>query len=134
MSGVRASAGTQGTMTLRWDDGDYVGLEVETYVSASLGLYWQFGREAATLDERIERFARFGREVLVSWNLIDNEDEPIPATSVGMNAIPAVLAWDIVNRWIEEIVGVPDPLEPVLSNGATSTSPSSSRKKSRKSN
>lgn len=52
----------------------------------------------------------FGKEVLVSWNLVDEKDKPIAADAKGLRAIPANLAKYIISQWFGMVWAVRDPL------------------------
>lgn len=107
-----AEPAPESTVTLRWTEGPYVGLAIVCRGGGSVpfGMYLELERELTRYEERAARYGRFGREVLVSWNLDDGEGQAIPATSEGMNAIPPELAWEVITRWLAEVSGVPVPL------------------------
>lgn len=52
------------------------------------------------------------RERLVSWNLTDENDQPIPATAEGLRLVDTSLAGALKQAWIQSITGVhtADPL------------------------
>lgn len=134
--GIRASRGNKETKTLRWIEGDYAGAVVVCRAEGSIGLARLFTRTAESLEERYVRFERFGKEVLLSWNLDDDDDEPFPANGEGMNAIPPSLAWEIVERWIDtapdQTLGdIPADLDSATKSGDTSKTQNSSPQKSR---
>jgi hypothetical protein len=52
------------------------------------------------------------RERLVSWNLTDEDDQPIPATPEGLRLVDTSLASALKQAWVQSITGVhaADPL------------------------
>lgn len=95
---------------LKWDDGEYAGLEVHV---RSLTM----GQLIATQNgeghngkkgnaAQIELFA----ERLVSWNLEDENGQPVPTTLDAILAEDDDLILDINKRWAEAVMGVSAPL------------------------
>jgi hypothetical protein len=66
--------------------------------------------EIAESDED-NAVAEFGKR-LVSWNLTDDDDQPIPATPEGMRMVDTSLLTALKNAWVQSITGVhgADPL------------------------
>lgn len=62
------------------------------------------GEESNVTDEFAKR--------LVSWNLTDDQDFPIPATPEGLRAVDTSLVAAMKNAWAEALMGVhkADPL------------------------
>lgn len=59
---------------------------------------------------------------LVSWNLTDDDDQPIPATAEGLRQVDTSLVTALKNAWLQSIVGVhtSDPLSQSSPSGAPS--------------
>lgn len=57
-------------------------------------------------------------EVLVSWNLEDQDGEPVPTTLEGLLAQDFDLVIALIDGWMEAVAGVPAPLEQPSSSGA----------------
>lgn len=59
---------------------------------------------------------------LVSWNLTDDDDQPIPATAEGLRQVDTSLVTALKNAWLQSIVGVhtADPLSQSSPSGAPS--------------
>lgn len=104
---------------LLFEDDDMAGLEVKAR-SMSTGDLLDMAplldmkmSNAPTADELeqvrdlLERFA----EVLISWNLEDEDDEPIPATLEGLLSQDIAFVMDIVQAWADAVSGVPAPLD-----------------------
>lgn len=105
------------TATLKFS-GDYEGAVIECSLDASVDFYLELvrsGPEAETQEQSFERTARrlqrFGDELLLEWNYVDNNGEPVPATGAGILQAPAAFSSAILEAWIEAKVGVSAPLD-----------------------
>lgn len=110
------------TLTLTWNDGPHKGTTVVLRNEVSFDTWLLFMATAPEVETRAERLRRFGNEALLEWNLVDREENDIPANGSGMNAIPPSFAWDIVERWISAInerIAVSAPLEQPSQDGDT---------------
>jgi hypothetical protein len=97
------------TARISFSGTDYDGAEIEVRLSVTFGQF--IGLRAAAQGEDQEGMARlFGDNVLMTWNLEDNNGDPIPANGDGMLAIPLSLTNLVVQHWVEQVAGVPDPL------------------------
>ena len=99
-------------------DDQFNGLEVVAK-SLPLGEFLELQKlqSHATEDpEAAEKIMRKLGDVLISWNLEDDDDQPVPATYDGLASqdLPFVLA--IFQAWQEAVAGVPNP-SPAASNG-----------------
>ncbi|MFI2632633.1 hypothetical protein ACH5A2_19875 [Streptomyces collinus] len=67
--------------------------------------------EAIIESDEDNALAEFGAR-LVSWNLTDDDDQPIPATPEGMRQVDTSLVTALKTAWLQSIVGVhsADPL------------------------
>lgn len=54
---------------------------------------------------------------LVSWNLDDENDEPVPATPAGVQSLDADLFLDIARGWFEDMTMAPKASPPASPNG-----------------
>ena len=63
-------------------------------------------------------FAAFGA-ALVEWNVLDDDDRPVPATPAGMEAQEFGLNLRIIQAWIEAVAGASTPLGQPSSSGGT---------------
>jgi hypothetical protein len=97
---------------------DYDGAEIWVRLNVSFAHYLAL-REAAEGDNQAKMAELFGGEVLMEWNLEDASGTPVPATGAGMLQIPLSLAMLIVQHWIEEVAGVPNPLGETSSDLST---------------
>ncbi|GAA2209314.1 hypothetical protein GCM10009850_047720 [Nonomuraea monospora] len=62
--------------------------------------------EMESIAELLERFA----DVLVSWNLEDEDDQPVPATLEGLLDQDIDFVMRIIMAWADAVSGVPAPL------------------------
>lgn len=57
---------------------------------------------------------------LISWNVEDDDDMPVPATLDGIKTQDLDFNLAIVNAWTTAMAGVPAPLEPSSTGGGSS--------------
>jgi hypothetical protein len=97
------------TARITFEGTDYDGAEIQVLLSVSFARFIEL-REAAQGEDQ-EGLARlFGENILMDWNLEDDEGGSIPADGDGMLAIPLALTNLIVQHWVEEVAGVSAPL------------------------
>lgn len=110
--------------------GDLDGLLVELK-GIDVGTFLEVA-EMADLDPRnfttaqlpqVRRLFEIVGEALDSWNLLDDDDQPVPATHAGVMAQDFPLVMAIIEGWMEAIGGVPTPLDPRSDDGAPSEVP-----------
>ena len=90
-------------------EGQYAGLEIFASLELSVAAYEQMLILQEDDTRRSELLAFFGDGYLRRWNLHLN-GEPVPATGEGMRSLSFVHAFQIVARWLEAVVEIPDPL------------------------
>lgn len=113
---------------LRFEGAEYEGLEVRAK-SVALGQFMDMMKLAdlkskkslteedrAAIDSLFERFAK----VLVSWNLEDDDDKPVPTTKEGLYSLDFEFALLIILAWMDAVAGVSGPLGKPSSNGSPS--------------
>ena len=125
---MRVKAVAKKTVTIELGDGDYVGARIVCAADLSLGAYLDFTRQVPgtgveTIDANIRLLQRFGREILIDWNLDDADGNALPASSEGMMAIPLDLASTILSRWNLALAGVAAPLEEPSTDGVAASIP-----------
>ena len=99
------------TAKITFEGTDSDGAEIQLRLSVSFAQF--IGLRESAQGEDQEVMARlFGQNVLMGWNLDDDDGEPIPADGDGMLAIPLELTNLIVQHWVEAVSGVPAPLGP----------------------
>lgn len=106
---------------LKWEDGDYAGLEVSIR-SLNMGqlLEAKSGKSANGKDG-LEGTVELLADRILDWNLEDEETgEAVPATLDAMKSEDDDLILDIINRWMEAVSGVPAPLDATSPSGEIS--------------
>jgi hypothetical protein len=106
------------TARITFEGTDYDGEEIQLRLSVSFAQFIAL-RESAQGEDQEVMARLFGQNVLMDWNLEDDDGQPIPADGDGMLAIPIVLTNLIVQHWVEAVSGVPAPLEPPSGNFST---------------
>lgn len=113
----------ESTITIRFEPGHrYHGLEA-TLHSLSIdeyanGMAWH-GGDGWGAGETIDRFYK----ALISWNLTDSQDQPIPVSEAHTRDQRLIRALN--DAWMKGLVGVPDsdPLPETSGSGETSPAP-----------
>lgn len=111
------------TITLRFEPGHkYHGLEA-TCRSMSIAEYaTAMGWDGSDGDGDNDTLTRFFK-ALISWNLTDINDQPIPVSEAPSRDKQLILALN--NAWVQALVGVPDtdPLPESSTSGEPSPAP-----------
>lgn len=76
----------------------------------------QIRATAASIDAVLDQFA----SKLASWNMLDEDGQPVPATRVELGNLDQEEAMRLVSGWLEGIGSVGDPLDKRSSDGAPS--------------
>lgn len=106
------------TFKLVFDDEEFAGLEVRTR-SVSLGQFLKMESlttselTEATIHELFKNFV----QVLISWNLEDEDGVQVPTTLDGLYAQDLDFVQKVIEAWKEAMVGVSRPLEQSLPVG-----------------
>lgn len=110
------------TFVLEFEDPSFGGLEVRTR-SASLADLMRMQElmnlpigEAGHEHERDELFDRLGG-ILIGWNLLDDNDEPVPTTPGQLVKEEWPLIRAICRAWVKALIEVPRPLSPSSFDG-----------------
>lgn len=111
------------------DDTDLAGLEV-TMTSVSMGKLLHLQEMSDRADEVARDGAQF-REVvevlagaMLSWNLDDDFDQPVPVTVDGILTQDPDFIMAIITAWTKAISGVAAPLGEGSTSGGPSPAPS----------
>jgi hypothetical protein len=115
---------------LRFEDEEYDGLVVKVR-STSVGRLLEFmGFLAMDTDEltpadveKITGLFEAFAEVLVEWNVQDDDGQPVPATLDGVRTQDADFVMAIMRVWFQAVTTAPAPLAPPSSAGAPSVVP-----------
>lgn len=105
---------------LKWEDGDYEGLEVRIR-SMSMGqLISARTGKGYNGKEDIEGSVELLADRIVDWNLEDEDGQPVPATLEAIQEEDDDLILAVISRWMEAVSGVPAPLDETSNSGVTS--------------
>lgn len=115
---------------LKWPDGhELAGLEVTTKGLSVKKLFeltslaGQLSSDATDTAAKVsvadELFAGFAAR-LVSWNLEDDDDVPVPATLEGVTDQDFTFMVGVIMTWMDEVASVDIPLPGASPDGATS--------------
>lgn len=104
------------------DDSPYCGAEVRCTLRMTLEQTLALQRMTSVqADGDIESAARtFAETVLVSWNLLDDDGQPIPATPEAFLAQPADFVIAVINYWQAGVTQPDAPLASPATNGEPS--------------
>lgn len=107
---------------LKFEDDEYEGLEVRAK-STSVGKFMRLvnivEKDEATSEDVQELFEGFAK-VLVSWNVEDDDDNPVPTTTEGLYSLDMDFVLPILRAWAGAIASVSPPLPPSSNNGRSS--------------
>ena len=70
-------------------------------------------------DTIVESYKKFGNDILLRWNLVDDKEKPIKADSDGMLSLSPDIAISILTKWTENAAGNQSGSSPELQNGNT---------------
>ncbi len=114
------------TADLNFDDTEWVGAKVEVQLDVSNALYLDLiglgqAAEGGEQSQIAVLLATFAEHVLIGWNLLDDDGEPIPATVEGFRT-GSILRFSLflIKAWMGMVAEVSVPLEVDSPNGSTS--------------
>jgi hypothetical protein len=81
-----------------------------------------FGEWEAIMESDEQNAMEEFKKRLVSWNLTDDDDQPIPATAEGLRQVDTSLVTALKDAWVQALTGVHDA-DP-LPESSTSGEPS----------
>jgi hypothetical protein len=91
------------------------GLPVGAYLKLSMA----FGKDNDVSLEAAEEAFKIFASCVLSWNLEDDQGNPIPPTVEGLTAIDITTAMNIIAAWVNAVVGVSPELGKGSPSGAT---------------
>ncbi len=107
--------------TLTFDGTEWEGAEVRVLLSAPLEIILLVeeggSRDGVTSSDVFEAVME---EIVISWNLEDDEGNPIPATLEGMGKVPQEFFGLLMRGYTQNLMSVPDPLDEPSPNGKQS--------------
>ncbi len=121
MAGFKAK---KNLFKLIFEDPDMAGLEV-VVTSVPMGKLLRI--QELNEDDELRRSSKAFRELvgilagaMLSWNLEDDLDEPVPVTAEGILTQDPAFVRQIISSWIDAISGVSTPLDGGSTTGDTS--------------
>ena len=92
---------------LKFADPEYEGMHIEARLDIDLRTFLDLQSLAATIEDKPENlraaFSMFGDEVLLSWNLQDEEGIVLSPDSAGFLTLPPALGTAILGAWSETV-------------------------------
>lgn len=112
---------------LIFEDEEFAGLEVRVK-SLPVGDFLDLtdladvaaGTAGAEQKDKIERLFAIFADALLDWNLLDEDDNPVPANLDGVKSQDLDFDLTVIKAWMEAVAGVAAPLV-TGSNGGTTT-------------
>ena len=107
---------------LDFSDTEYAGLEVAVRAGSIddlLGLQELAGADGMTADEARRMFTGFAA-LLVSWNVEDDDDQPVPTSYEGVASQEPDFIKAIITAFYANVAGTPPPLPGASDSGANS--------------
>jgi hypothetical protein len=106
---------------LDFSDTEYAGLEVAVRAGSIddlLGLQELAGADGMTADEARRMFTGFAA-LLVSWNVEDDDDKPVPTSYEGVASQEPDFIKAIITAFYANVAGTPPPLPGASDSGAS---------------
>lgn len=117
----------QRTLVLKFDDEDYAGLEIKAR-SVPLGVLLDLDDETSAMRSgagmgQTRSLMSMFTEKLISWNLEDEDDKPIPTTMEGLLSLEIDRAYDIILAWVDAMITVSKSMGKASNSGQQSAPP-----------
>jgi hypothetical protein len=95
---------------------EYYGAEIVLRLDVPIGVMLEFQRAATDEGQAETVIRRFGDDIVLEWNLEDDEG-PVPATGDGLMMQSFAFANMLLSKWVEVATQVPGPLGEPSNNG-----------------
>lgn len=108
---------------LRFEGTDYDGAEIKCRLDISFADFFEFeklrfaGEDVEKVRDLVRRFAE---DILIEWNLEDDDGQPIPTSVKALFDQPPAFVLLLMQEWLSAIGRVPGPLAATSNNGSTS--------------
>lgn len=76
--------------------------------------------EQADSTEQLFGLRRFGQDILLEWNIVDEDMRPVVADGEGMMELDLVFAQQLITQWVQAVSQPAAPLGETSPNGSTS--------------
>jgi hypothetical protein len=110
------------TAEVTFEGTDYDGAVLRCRLDVALGLALDFAGVTADTPPAEQRdvFLRFGDEVLINWNIEDENGDTVPADGPGLLTQPPAFVISVISHWVAATSAVPAPLGRRSPAGGTS--------------
>jgi hypothetical protein len=110
------------TFKLEFEDPSFGGLEVRTRTKPLRFLVELEQLMSTNLADDVnaadlERFHEMLAEVIISWNLLDDAEQPVPITGEAIGGEEWLLLKEIARAWVQAVTAPPRPLSQPSSGG-----------------
>jgi hypothetical protein len=117
------------TAVVTFSGTDWDGAEVRCRMDVSLDILLWFQRQGkhenwGDSDVQEGVIKKFADDILLGWNLTEEDGSPIPCSSAGLSKqVPIGLTLVLFQKWLEECVTIPAPLVEPSPAGEPSAEP-----------
>jgi len=82
----------------------FEGAEIRAKLDVDIATFLELQKlgEGANIEETRDGFRRFGDEIILEWNLADEDAKSIPSTGEGFLSLPPNICTAIIGSWAEE--------------------------------
>ena len=85
------------------EDHEFHGLEIRVKLDVSISTFLEFQTvsETNTAEDMKMMFLKFGNEIVLEWNLHDEQGKPVPPTGDGFLGLPPNICTAMIQSWAE---------------------------------
>lgn len=95
------------TASIQFDENSpFHGAEITVRLNVPMGLVFELQKFSAASSDQEATIRKLGDTLLISWNVTDDADQPVPANGEGLLAQPPEFVWGIISGW-QEAMTVP---------------------------
>ena len=86
------------------EDHMFAGAEIRARLDVDIQTFLEFQTMSAAADasEMADVFKRFGDEIVLEWNLHDEDAKPVPPTADGFMSLPPNICTAILGAWAQQ--------------------------------
>lgn len=116
------------TASIQFDeDSPFHGAEITVRLNVPMGLVFELQKFSAASSDQEATIRKLGDMLLISWNVTDDADQPVPANGEGLLAQPPEFVWGIIGGWQEAMTVPSVPLELPSKSGDSSAEQSTGK-------
>lgn len=105
------------TAIFEFEDGDWAGAEIRCALDVPMRTLFRF-RQADKEEDVSNLYEVFAQQVLISWNLVGEDDAEIPCTPNNFLEQPNGFVDSIIKKWMEHMTQVPKDSSEISTNTA----------------